>query len=41
MSNLGAKEVGESVTKAVVPSWGSIFIMDFFLSLLLFEQPAF
>ncbi|MEH1891165.1 MAG: MlaE family lipid ABC transporter permease subunit [Nostoc sp.] len=37
----GAKEVGESATKAVVTSWVSIFIMDFFLSLLLFEQPAF
>lgn len=37
----GAKEVGESATKAVVTSWVSIFIMDFFLSLLLFDQPAF
>ncbi|MEA5604718.1 MlaE family lipid ABC transporter permease subunit [Nostoc sp. UHCC 0252] len=37
----GAKEVGESATKAVVTSWVSIFIMDFFLSILLFEQPAF
>ncbi len=37
----GAKEVGESATKAVVTSWVSIFVMDFFLSLLLFEQPAF
>ncbi len=37
----GAKEVGESATKAVVTSWVSIFIMDFFLSLMLFEQPAF
>lgn len=36
----GSKEVGESATKAVVTSWVSIFIMDFFLSLLLFEQPA-
>ena len=37
----GAKEVGESATKAVVTSWVSIFVMDFFLSLMLFEQPAF
>ncbi|MEH1833457.1 MAG: ABC transporter permease [Nostoc sp.] len=35
------KEVGESATKAVVTSWVSIFLMDFFLSLLLFEQPEF
>ncbi|WP_251960272.1 MlaE family lipid ABC transporter permease subunit [Nostoc commune] len=37
----GAKEVGESATKAVVISWVSIFIIDFFLSLLLLEQPTF
>ncbi|WP_341530739.1 MlaE family lipid ABC transporter permease subunit [Nostoc sp. UHCC 0302] len=37
----GAKEVGESATKAVVTTWVSIFIMDFFLSLLLFEKPTF
>ncbi|AFY56395.1 conserved hypothetical integral membrane protein [Rivularia sp. PCC 7116] len=36
----GAKEVGESSTKAVVSSWIGIFIMDFFLSLLFFETPA-
>ncbi|MBH8562502.1 MlaE family lipid ABC transporter permease subunit [Nostoc sp. CENA67] len=35
----GAKEVGESATKAVVTTWVSIFIMDFFLSLVLFGQP--
>jgi phospholipid/cholesterol/gamma-HCH transport system permease protein len=34
----GAKEVGESATKAVVTSWVSIFIMDFFVSVLLFER---
>ncbi|MEO1429242.1 MAG: ABC transporter permease, partial [Cyanobacteria bacterium J06633_8] len=37
----GAKEVGQSSTKAVVSSWVSIFIMDFFLSLLFFEKPVF
>ncbi|BBD67888.1 hypothetical protein NIES4072_48100 [Nostoc commune NIES-4072] len=37
----GAKEVGESATKAVVTSWISIFVMDLLLSVLLFEQPAF
>jgi phospholipid/cholesterol/gamma-HCH transport system permease protein len=37
----GAKEVGESATKAVVTTWVSIFIMDFFLSLVLFEHPTF
>ncbi len=37
----GAKEVGESATKAVVTSWVSIFIIDFFLSLLLFENVGF
>ncbi|MBI1242539.1 MlaE family lipid ABC transporter permease subunit [Chrysosporum ovalisporum Ak1311] len=33
----GAKEVGESATTAVVTTWVLIFIMDFFLSLLMFE----
>ncbi|MBW4613983.1 MAG: MlaE family lipid ABC transporter permease subunit [Desmonostoc vinosum HA7617-LM4] len=37
----GAKEVGESATKAVVTTWVSIFMMDFFLSLLLFQKPTF
>ena len=37
----GAKEVGESSTKAVVSSWVTIFIMDFFLSILFFEKPVF
>jgi phospholipid/cholesterol/gamma-HCH transport system permease protein len=37
----GAKEVGESATKAVVTTWVAIFISDFFLSLLLFEHPGF
>ena len=37
----GAKEVGESATKAVVSGWVTIFIMDFFLSLLFFEKPVF
>lgn len=36
----GAKEVGESATTAVVTTWVSIFIMDFLLSLALFEQPT-
>ncbi|BAZ31513.1 hypothetical protein NIES4074_39860 [Cylindrospermum sp. NIES-4074] len=36
----GAKEVGESATTAVVTTWVSIFIMDFLLSLVLFEQPT-
>ncbi|MEA5617762.1 MlaE family lipid ABC transporter permease subunit [Cronbergia sp. UHCC 0137] len=35
----GAKEVGESATSAVVTTWVAIFIMDFCLSLLLFEHP--
>jgi phospholipid/cholesterol/gamma-HCH transport system permease protein len=35
----GAKEVGESATTAVVTTWVAIFIMDFILALLLFEQP--
>ncbi|MBD2692847.1 MlaE family lipid ABC transporter permease subunit [Anabaena catenula] len=35
----GAKEVGESATTAVVTTWVAIFIMDFVLALLLFEQP--
>jgi phospholipid/cholesterol/gamma-HCH transport system permease protein len=37
----GAKQVGESATIAVVTSWVTIFIMDFFISLLLFEKPLF
>lgn len=37
----GAKQVGESATTAVVTSWVTIFIMDFFISLLLFEKPLF
>ncbi len=36
----GAKEVGESATTAVVTTWVAIFIMDFVLALLLFEQPV-
>ena len=35
----GAKEVGESATTAVVTTWVLIFMMDFFLSLLMFEKP--
>jgi phospholipid/cholesterol/gamma-HCH transport system permease protein len=34
----GAKEVGESATTAVVTTWVLIFMMDFFLSLLMFHQ---
>lgn len=37
----GAKEVGESATTAVVTTWVAIFIMDFALSLILFEKPTF
>lgn len=37
----GAKEVGESATKAVVTTWISIFIMDFVLALVLFDKPVF
>lgn len=37
----GAKEVGESATTAVVTTWVAIFIMDFVLSLILFEKPTF
>ena len=36
----GAKEVGASATAAVVTTWVAIFVIDFFLSLLLFEGPA-
>ncbi|MBD2197578.1 MULTISPECIES: MlaE family ABC transporter permease [Calothrix] len=36
----GAKEVGESATTAVVTTWVAIFMMDFFLSLVLFEKPT-
>ncbi|MFM7405653.1 MAG: ABC transporter permease [Cuspidothrix sp.] len=35
----GAKEVGESATRAVVTTWVAIFIMDFILALVLFQQP--
>jgi phospholipid/cholesterol/gamma-HCH transport system permease protein len=35
----GAKEVGESATTAVVTTWITIFMMDFFLSLLFLEKP--
>ncbi|KOP24819.1 transporter [Hapalosiphon sp. MRB220] len=34
----GAKQVGESATAAVVTSWVLIFIVDFFLSLMLYEK---
>lgn len=34
----GAKEVGESATTAVVTTWVLIFMMDFFLSLLMFHR---
>lgn len=37
----GAREVGESATTAVVTTWVAIFIMDFILSLLLYEIPSF
>ncbi len=33
----GAKEVGESATKAVITTWVSIFVMDLIISLLFFE----
>lgn len=36
----GAKEVGESATTAVVTTWVGIFIIDFILTLLLFEKPT-
>ncbi len=35
----GAKEVGESATTAVVSTWVLIFMMDFFLSVLMFANP--
>ena len=35
----GAKQVGEAPTAAVVTSWVAIFIIDFVLSLLLFDIP--
>ncbi|MBE9200372.1 MULTISPECIES: MlaE family lipid ABC transporter permease subunit [unclassified Nodularia (in: cyanobacteria)] len=35
----GAKEVGESATTAVVSTWVLIFMMDFFLSVLMFDKP--
>ncbi|MGK7872564.1 MAG: MlaE family lipid ABC transporter permease subunit [Xenococcaceae cyanobacterium] len=37
----GVKEVGESATAAVVSTWVSIFMIDFLLSLVLFEGPMF
>lgn len=37
----GVKDVGRSATAAVVNIWVSIFIVDFLLSLILFEKPAF
>lgn len=36
----GAKQVGESATAAVVTTWVAIFMVDFFLSLLIFEKPG-
>ncbi|GAX34358.1 MlaE family ABC transporter permease [Nodularia sp. NIES-3585] len=35
----GAKEVGESATTAVVTTWVLIFMMDFFISVLMFDKP--
>ncbi|MGD2183540.1 MlaE family lipid ABC transporter permease subunit [Lusitaniella coriacea] len=35
----GAKEVGQSATVAVVTSWVLIFVVDFFLSLVLYGKP--
>ncbi|MDP5337681.1 MAG: MlaE family lipid ABC transporter permease subunit [Nodularia sp. (in: cyanobacteria)] len=35
----GAKEVGESATTAVVTTWVLIFMTDFFLSVLMFDNP--
>ena len=37
----GVKQVGESATAAVVTSWVSIFVIDFVLSLMLFDKPIF
>ncbi|BAZ38620.1 hypothetical protein NIES4101_45600 [Calothrix sp. NIES-4101] len=37
----GVKQVGEAATAAVVSSWVAIFIVDFIISLLLFEKPIF
>lgn len=37
----GAREVGESVTTAVVTTWVAIFIMDFLISLTLLGSPRF
>ncbi|HYW22214.1 MAG TPA: MlaE family lipid ABC transporter permease subunit [Nodularia sp. (in: cyanobacteria)] len=34
----GAKEVGESATTAVVTTWVLIFMMDFFISVLMFDK---
>lgn len=36
----GAKQVGESATAAVVTTWIAIFVIDFLLSLLIFEKLA-
>lgn len=36
----GAKQVGEAATAAVVTSWVAIFVIDFVLSLLLFDNPV-
>ncbi len=36
----GAKQVGEAATAAVVTSWVAIFVLDFIISLLLFENPV-
>lgn len=37
----GVKQVGESATAAVVTTWVSIFVIDFVLSLMLFDKPIF
>lgn len=37
----GVKQVGESATGAVVTTWVSIFVIDFVLSLMLFDKPIF
>ena len=36
----GVREVGQSATAAVVNTWIGIFLMDFFLSLILFGKPV-
>ena len=35
----GVKEVGKSATAAVVTTWVAIFMMDFLLSVVIFERP--